>query len=377
MVDIAWFLTDLLDLIYQLAWLVFLTQKHYNQATTTAGHIFELYVLLINTIGLFLWVIFLDSGALDGWCTISNMISLIWIYNLIAAITISQIETAIFLKTLNVNTMMTNTAGEIILATSIFTSSMVVIITLVHPSKNVCQLQSKTTFCESVVNLVADMYRIIPCTLSLVVIFAVLGFSIFRSYHIKRKKSNDVECPENFGVEEAEAGERRRDASQGELFTVQRTMSELNRELDENQETHAANVEDDIVVEDIELVSIETLTQNSSEQVSFGMMIHEIGETNTEDIFNDKTENEEIQCFPAVGLMMKTLNKYLKNTLMSLLILSFQLPWYSTFLYGFITNSGCEDPTFWWMMEIIQYLNAVFDIFLPLLIKLKLDRLSQ
>ena len=69
--------------------------------------------------------------------------------------------------------------------------------------------------------------------------------------------------------------------------------------------------------------------------------------------------------------------KYLKNTLMSLLILSFHLPWYSTFLYGFITNSGCEDPTFWWMMEIIQYLNAVFDIFLPLLIKLKLDRLSQ
>ena len=30
-------------------------------------------------------------------------------------------------------------------------------------------------------------------------------------------------------------------------------MSELNRELEENQETHSRNMEDDIVVEDIEL----------------------------------------------------------------------------------------------------------------------------
>ena len=139
--------------------------------------------------------------------------------------------------------------------------------------------------------------------------------------------------------------------------------------------THEENVEDDIVVEDIELVSIETPTQNSSDEVSFGVMIHEIGESKIEEIFNDKIENKEIQCFPGVGLMMQTLNKYLKNTLMSLLILSFQLPWYSTAIYGFITNSGCDDPT--WMVEICQYFIVVFDFFLPLLIKLKLERLSK
>ena len=48
-----WLLVDLLSLIYNLTWLVFLTRKHYGQVTTTAGHIFELNVLLtsiINTI---------------------------------------------------------------------------------------------------------------------------------------------------------------------------------------------------------------------------------------------------------------------------------------------------------------------------------------
>ena len=256
MVEVAWFLTDLLDFIYQLAWLVYLTKKHYNQVTTTAGHIFELYGLLINTIGMFMWIILVDLGALDGSCTISNMLSLIWMYNLIAAITVSQIETAMFLKTLNVNTMMTNTAGKIILTMSIFSSGMAVIITLVHPSRKVCQIQNKSTFCESAVNLVADIYRIIPGTLSLVVIFAVLGFAIFRSYHISKKV--EVEGHENFGVEEAEATERSEDAPQGELFTVQKTMSELNRESEENQEIYAENVEDDIVVEDIEIVEIVT-----------------------------------------------------------------------------------------------------------------------
>ena len=362
MVEVVWLLFDLLNFFYQLSWLGFLTQKHYGQVTTTAGHIFELNVLLQNTISVFFWIL-IDLGALDGWCTISDMLDLIWMYNIIAAITGSQIETAIFLKTLNVNTMMTNTAGKIILAMSIFTSGMAVIITLFHPSKKEC-LQSKITLCESMVHLV-DFYRIIPATLFLFVIFAVLGFAIFRSYHLRKKR--EAERPGNSCVEEAEAGEIRRNASQGELFTVQRTMSELGRELEENQDTHSENVEDDEVVEDIELV-------NSSDQVSFGVMIREISKTNNR---NDKTENEQNQCLPGVVPMIQTLNKYLKNTLMSLLILSYHLPWYSTALYGLITNSGCEDSTFGMMVEMSQYFFAVFDFCLPFLIKLKLDRLSK
>ena len=44
-----WFLVDILSLIYNIAWLVFLIYKHYGKATTKAGHIFELHVLLVNT----------------------------------------------------------------------------------------------------------------------------------------------------------------------------------------------------------------------------------------------------------------------------------------------------------------------------------------
>ena len=185
MLKVAWFLTDLLDFFYQLSWLVFLTRKHYGQVTSTAGHIFELNVLLQNTLAIF-WILLVDSGALDGWCTISDMLTLISMYNIMVAIAGSQIETAIFLKTLNVNTMMTNTAGKIILAMSIFTSGIAVIITLVHPSRKVCLMQSETTFCEY---MKMDIYRIIPGTLFLIpLIFAVLGFTIFRSYQIFKKE---------------------------------------------------------------------------------------------------------------------------------------------------------------------------------------------
>lgn len=75
--------------------------------------------------------------------------------------------------------------------------------------------------------------------------------------------------------------------------------------------------------------------------------------------------------------LIQTLNKYFKNTLMSLLILTSQLPWYSTAMYGFITNSGCENPTFRLMSEISEYSIIMFNIILPVLIKLKLDRLSK
>ena len=190
-----------------------------------------------------------------------------------------------------------------------------------------------------------------------------MGFTIFRSFHIRKKR--DVECLENFGVG---------DAPQGVLFIVQRTMSELNRELEENPETRSGNVEDDIVVEDVEVVRMETPPQNSSDQVPIEVMINEI---NRENILNGQTKNEQIQWLSGVGLIMKTLNKYLKNTLMSLLILSYHLPWYSTAIYGLITNSKCENATLLMMVNTSQYFTIVFDIFMPLLIKLKLDRLSE
>ena len=145
---------------------------------------------------------------------------------------------------------------------------------------------------------------------------------------------------------------RSKDSSQGELFTVQRAISELNRESEENHETHG-NAKDDIVVKDIELVTIETPKQ-SSDQVSIREMIGEKSQTG----WNDQTE-----CLPGMGVIIQTLNKYFKNTLMSLLILSAELPLYLTVMYGFITNSGCENSTFMLMSKISWYSVFMFDIF--------------
>ena len=356
-------LFDLINLFYNLAWLVYLTQKHYGQVTTTAGHIFELNVLVNSTVSIFLWILLVDSGALDSWCTLRYMLDGIFSCGYLVALAGSQIETLIFLKTLNVNTMMTNMAGKIILAMTIFTAAMGILLMLVVPDRTLCE--KKTELCEYL--KMSDFYRItiIPGTLVILIVFAVLGFTLFRSHQIEKKR--DIERPENVGVE-----------GTGELFAVQRAISELHRGFEENQETHEGNVEDDIVVEDVELVTTET-PQHSSDQVSIGVMIGEISQlpnTTSENTWNDQTDNQQIPCLE-IGLMIQTLNKYFKNTLMSVLILSSELPWYLTAMYGLITNSGCENPTFMLMSEISYYSFIVSDICLPILIKLKLDRLSQ
>ena len=140
-------LANLIILFYNLAWLVFLTKKHYGQVTTRAGHIFELNLLLQLTFSIFLWILLVDLGALDGWCTLRDILSGVLFYGPWVALAGSQIETAIFLKTLNVNTMMTNTAGKIILAMKIFTYGMAIIFTLVLPDRKMCQI--RTELCES------------------------------------------------------------------------------------------------------------------------------------------------------------------------------------------------------------------------------------
>ena len=126
-------------------------------------------------------------------------------------------------------------------------------------------------------------------------------------------------------------------------------------------------------VEEIELVNIET--RPSSDQLSFGVMIDET--TKLDNTRKERTGNQPILCLPGVCLMIQRLNKYLKNTLMSLLILSAQLPWYLTAMYGHITDSGCENPTFRFLLEMGKYCVLMFSILSPLVIKLKLDRLSR
>ena len=135
-----WLLVDRFLLIYNLAWLVFLTYKHYGQVTTKAGHIFELHVLLISTVDILFWILLVELEVLPLG-TLTEILYITIAYSLIIAVAGSQIETAMFLKTLNTNTMMTNTAGEIILAMDIFNLGTAVITTLAQPSTKQSKLE--------------------------------------------------------------------------------------------------------------------------------------------------------------------------------------------------------------------------------------------
>ena len=131
-VNYYWFLVDVLSLIYNIAWLVFLIYKHYGKVTTKAGHIFELHVLLVNTVAiLFVQLLMCDAlpkGHLTGF--LDTTVSLTFLISIAG----SQIETAIFLKTFNVNTMMPDTAAWIILVMNVFCYGIALISEFVFPS---------------------------------------------------------------------------------------------------------------------------------------------------------------------------------------------------------------------------------------------------
>ena len=140
-----WLPVDLFNLVYNLTWLVFLTHKHYGRGTTRAGHIFELNVLLNATIINLLWILLVDLELLPS-SIMSEILNTANLYTFMAAIACSQIETIVFLKTLNVNTMTTNTAGKIILATTILSFGMAVITRLTLSS--ITLRQSEILFCD-------------------------------------------------------------------------------------------------------------------------------------------------------------------------------------------------------------------------------------
>ena len=232
-------------LIYNLTWLVFLTKRHYGQVTTTAGHIFELNVLLNYTIFNFFMFLLVDLEVLP-WSSVSEMIYTITYYSYLSALAGSHIETAIFLKTLSVNTMMTNSAGKIILALTTFSFLPAVINTLVFPSWK--ENQKKNEICEFL-----NPTSTVPTTVVLVIVLAVIGFSVFRSHQFRKVTSDNGELDSVEGS--GNKNEVNGSPSQSRLFTIQSVLSELiKRETEENNDTPFGNLKDDIVVDDIEIV---------------------------------------------------------------------------------------------------------------------------
>ena len=182
-----WLFVDLFLLIYNFAWLVFLTYKHYGQVTTKAGHIFELHVQLMFTMDILSWILLVEEVLPSG--ILTEIIFPTVSYCVVIAVAGSQIETAIFLKTLDTNTMMTNTAAKIILAMDIFSlitgTGTGVISTLALPSsiqsKPECQFMTPKAFYQFT----------IPCTVVLVILLGVIGFAVFRSRQIRKTRPNE------------------------------------------------------------------------------------------------------------------------------------------------------------------------------------------
>ena len=379
MANFEWFLVDFFNLVYHLSWLAFLIRKHYGQVTTTAVHIFELNLQLNVTINYFLFIITVDLDVLP-WGTMTEILHVTMFYSYLLAMAGSQIQTAIFLKTLNVNTMMTNTAGKIILFLFILSVVTGISVTLVQREN-----QYEIEYCEFLKPNVFYQFTV-PSTVVLVIVLVVLVFAVFRSIKIRRRISDN----EDGRGHEMRHGDT---PSQDRLFTVQAMLSELTREIEESHVTPSQNMENDIVVE--EIVSVESCSAfnnvlddervdenlTSTDQLSIGMVYQEISQENTSNLENSRNgmimtrkEQHINQCLPGINVM-DSINKYLKNALLSLLFLIAQLPWSVTALIGFITNAECDS--FRVVSEICFYSFISSLTCLPFLIKIKLDRLSQ
>ena len=356
----------------------------------------------------------------------SDLFDKIFFFSFIVAIAGSQIETAIFLKTLNVNTMMTNTAGKIIVALTIFSYTLALINTLVLPSPRVKQSENFDKILETCKYLPPmDIFMVIPGTLLLMLVLSVMGFGVFRGLQIRKRQDNE-DFSDNLCLEELrqETGLRSRDAPpHGRLFTIQAAISEL------NQATPRI-IEEDLVIQDIELdesqeketdsesnINVSDMPENQRKGIghegnkpsqgllfNFQEVISDLDQETTrhneetspsslDQVMNDESQIQEqetnsensenqqnqIGCVPlpsGMNMILKTIQKYLKNTAISLLIVTCLIPEDLLFIYGFIKNSGCEDPIIRTLAEISEYGFFMY-IILPFLIKLRLDRLSE
>ena len=348
---------------------------------------FELNVLLNAIIGNFLWIVLTEFEVLRLGFT-SDLIE----FCLLVATAGSQIETIVFLKTLTVNTMMTNTAGKIILAMTMFSFGLAVFNTLAWPSTMVHK--SEIMSCDYLKPMAMDFKRKFILTLiytfTILIVFTVLSFGVFRGLQIRRTSDNAELIYETA----MRRGDTLNTPSQERLFTIQAMILEL------NQEASRGIIEEDLEIQDIELDRMETspsieqmsVSEPEIQQNPFGcdppsihnVMIDEISqseEANAEIFMNSHTSSEVQQdafgCVPGINIIMKTIQKYMKNSMISLIFLTLLLPWYLTLVFGFISNSGCEDPTIKFMAEMSEDSLYIVTIFLPLVIKLKLDRLSE
>ena len=144
-----------------------------------------------------------------------------------------------------------------------------------------------------------------------------------------------------------------------------------------NQKTTRGIVDEDLVIQDIELASMETSPSNdhmnmSEEKIqksaircdtpspvisdldqetprqcmeTFPSTMNRMmtDENNMDSNALSEVQQDPIGCAPGINTIMKTIQKYMKNTMMSLLVMSFLIPWYFTLgAFSGGRHSGCH-----------------------------------
>ena len=193
----------------------------------------------------------------------------------------------------------------------------------------------------------------LPVTVCVGLVLSVIIFGVFRGLQIRKLEPGH----ETEGV--------------GDSATLNDAASAVIPEL---HETPRQIIEEDLAIENME-DDFHIMFMNSMSNIQHNdQQIQIVEQQQIED------QQNQIGCvpvpLPGLNMIMKTIQKYMKNTLISLLILTSQLPWCLTAWYWFFTNSGCENPAIRAMAEVAEYFWYLFTILTPLLIKLKLDRLS-
>ena len=233
---------DICVFLYLGSWLAYLTKKHYREVTTRAGHIFELHVLLNQTIDIFFWF-FLDSGALADadvaeLCTLNETLITAFTINIYVGVAGSQIETAIFLRTKSLHVISTNTAGFICLGMSVFSLVMASLLTLLTPGARQCR--RITSSCDYFVPW--DFYRtILPASVSLTIVVIVLGITLYSSHQFNWSQQIGTEV-DNLD----------HDMHNAPIFENEPVFKKVKHKRNENAVNISNIRKNDLVIEDIE-----------------------------------------------------------------------------------------------------------------------------
>ena len=207
--DQVWFMMTIFSSTYFTIWLVYLAWKFMQDATP--GHIFEINVLLSLIMTIIL------SGVRDlnifEDCTVLRFLESSSAYNYYMSIMGSHIETAIFLKTYTVNTMLTNTAGWICLGMWLGSLPIGAIPSLAMPESLICppSRSAATSFCDYFG--IPNFYRrALPSITATLICLLVMAFMIYRSHQF-RKSSGPMQDMELAVIEGDD--ERRKDDGGG------------------------------------------------------------------------------------------------------------------------------------------------------------------